>query len=105
MLKKLLVFTYLWYLVECFTGSFSINSSLTFSEPEGRILSIKLYLLPNCPHALDVLPSLKLWIQSQGIHDWQALPPTPFYPSPTLRIEYQDYGVNYIGKNEILNVI
>lgn len=105
MIKKALVFICFWSLMECFTGGWSNNQSLTFPNPNERILSINLYLLPNCPYAREVLPRIETWFQVQDIRTWQMLPPTPFYPSPTLRIIYQEYGVNYIGKNEILDLI
>jgi hypothetical protein len=105
MIKKGLIIICFWSLVECFTGGWSNNQSLTFSNPNERILAITLYLLPNCPHASEVLPRIETWIQFQDNRNWQTLPPTPFYPSPTLRIVYQEYGVNYIGKNEILELI
>ncbi len=104
-MKKTFILVYLCCWVECFTGTFLNNSSLAFSQPKERILVITLYLIPNCPHALAVLPNIKIWIQNQGIHELLLLPPTPFYPSPTLRIDYEEYGVNYIGKNDILALI
>lgn len=95
----------LWSWVECFTGSWFNKSSLAFSQPQERILVITLYLIPNCPHAVEVLPRIEMWIRTQAVADLKLSSPTPFYPSPTLRIDYEHYGVNYIGKNEIIALI
>ncbi len=95
----------MWFLVESFTGTWLIDSSLASPNHNNSVLSMTIYLLPNCPYAKQVLPHLEIWMLNQGMQDWQLLPPTPFYPSPTLRITYRDYGVNYIGKNEILTLI
>ncbi len=105
MFKKGLIFICFWSLIECFTGGWSNNQSLTFLNPNERILAITLYLLPNCQHAREVLPRLENWLEVQDISIWKTLPPTPFYPSPTLRMVYQEYGVNYIGKNQIIGLI
>lgn len=103
--KKSFISIWMWLIVECFTGSLFNNSSLTFSQPRKDILDITLYLLPNCPHALEVLPFLEKWTESENLPRLHTLAPTPYYPSPTLRVDYREYGVNYIGKNEIFSLI
>jgi hypothetical protein len=105
MMKRRLIGLCLWSLVECFTGGLASHLSLTFSPPDERIFMVTLYALPNCPHAQAILPQLETWIAFQGFAAWEAKLPTGFYPSPTLRIEFESYGVNYIGKNEILSFI
>lgn len=105
MVKKSFIILCLWGLVECFTSGWSNNKILSFPDPNERILNVTLYVIPTCPHALDIMLELENWIQSHGFQTWQTLTPTLYYPSPTLRIIYQDYGVNYIGKNDILAYI
>ena len=104
-MKKSLIYIFLWSLLECFTGALVDNSSLAFSNLNERILVITLYLIPDCPHAQEILPQLEAWIELHDIELWQQRLATAYYPSPTLRIDYQEYGVNYIGKNEILAFI
>jgi hypothetical protein len=64
-----------------------------------------LYYKDGCPYAHEVIELIQAWIQPYPIFELRTVHSTPLFPSPTLRIPFEDFYINYIGLKAIKEAI
>ena len=64
-----------------------------------------LYYKDGCVYASEVIGLLRLWIEPHPDFELRTVQSTPRFPSPTLRIPFEDFYINYIGVKAIKEAI
>lgn len=81
------------------------NLILPSTIQNSSIHSLQMYVRIDCPYAQSVIPLVITWQQDQENVPIYFYEPTPFFPSPTLRIQRGDYYENYLGEKAIKNAL
>lgn len=78
---------------------------LTFPHPLPSKDVLILYYTEGCPYANEVIEWIREWMFDLPNLELKTTQSTAQFPSPTLRIPFEDFYINYVGSKAIKEAI